>query len=65
MTELPLYEDDIPQFDPRSLADLVPYLNDEGLDLLEQMLQWNPAKRVSASEALKHPFLEDAIDIEG
>jgi serine/threonine protein kinase len=46
------------------LADLVPDLNDEGIDLMEQMLQWNPAKRISAAEALKHPFLEDAIDIE-
>ena len=65
MTELPLYEEDLPQYDAKSLAELVPDLPDDGLDLLEQMLQWNPAKRVSAAEALKHPFLEDAIDIEG
>jgi hypothetical protein len=40
MTELPLYDEkEVPQYEAKSLADLVPDLNDEGIDLMEQMLQ--------------------------
>lgn len=39
MTDLPLYEDGLPNYEPQSLADLVPDLDEDGLDLLEKMLQ--------------------------
>ena len=29
----------------------------DGLDLLRKMLVFNPEKRISVDEALKHPFL--------
>jgi serine/threonine protein kinase len=41
------------------LRELVPKLNDEGLDLLQQMLQMDPTKRLSARDGLNHPFLAD------
>lgn len=63
MTDLPLYEE-LPQYETQDLSELVPDLPEDGLELLEMMLQSNPANRVSAAVALKHPFLEDAIDIE-
>ena len=32
--------------------------NPAALDLLEQMLQFNPAKRIDVKAALAHPYLE-------
>jgi len=40
----------------------VPGLSPEGLDLLEAMLVHDPNKRISAKEALKHPYLKDVPD---
>lgn len=39
------------------------YLSEVGLDLLNQMLKYDPKKRISAEEALKHPWftLEDPL----
>ena len=42
---------------PESLAHLVEGLPAEGVDLMQRMLQFDPAKRISAREALDHPFL--------
>jgi len=34
-------------------------LDAEGIDLLEKMLVHDPMKRISAKEALLHPYLKD------
>lgn len=36
--------------------------NPHALDLLEKMLQFNPAKRITAEQALRHPYLEQMFD---
>jgi len=41
------------------LKELVPGLEDLGLDLMEKMLQCDPKKRISAKDAMNHPFLQD------
>lgn len=43
LKELPLYSEDIPQYDPMDLSELVPTLDEAGLDLLEAMLQPDPS----------------------
>jgi serine/threonine protein kinase len=36
------------------------YLSDLGLDLMHKLLTYEPAKRITAAEALKHPWFKEA-----
>lgn len=36
----------------------------EGLDLMRNLLMFNPSKRLTAQEALEHPYLKDFHDPE-
>jgi len=44
------------------LSKLVPGLDESGLDLLDKMLKCNPAERITAVEAMNHPYLKDVPD---
>ena len=35
------------------------YLSDLGLDLMLKMMTYDPAKRITAEEALKHPWFQE------
>ncbi|KAL0208902.1 hypothetical protein P9112_011489 [Eukaryota sp. TZLM1-RC] len=50
------YCDAFPQYSPKNLADVVPGLCPQGLELLGQMLVYEPGRRISAKEALRHPY---------
>ncbi|KAG9509807.1 Cyclin-dependent-like kinase 5, partial [Fragariocoptes setiger] len=64
MTLLPEYKT-FPYYHPAaSLSQVVPKLNFKGRDLLQKLLVCYPAKRISAEEALCHPYFNDlASDI--
>lgn len=41
----------------RSLEDIIPNAPPDGIDMLKKLLQFNPDKRLTAEQALKHPFV--------
>mmetsp|Transcript_37840 Transcript_37840/g.78574 ORF Transcript_37840/g.78574 Transcript_37840/m.78574 type:complete len:308 (+) Transcript_37840:126-1049(+) len=56
-----------PPYPPPSngLGSLVPTLPASGVDLLSRMLQYDPGKRITASQALEHAFFQDMIRAAG
>jgi len=47
----------LPPSQPRQLSDMYAHASPEALDLLRRLLQFNPNKRITAEEALDHPFV--------
>ncbi|CAG8536498.1 7920_t:CDS:2 [Paraglomus occultum] len=47
-----------------SFAQMFPEANTLALDMLEKLLAFNPTKRITVEEALKHPYLEPYHDPE-
>ncbi|XP_051465500.1 serine/threonine-protein kinase MAK isoform X1 [Apus apus] len=47
-----------PQCVPISLKTLIPNASNEAIQLMSDMLNWNPKKRPTASQALKHPYFQ-------
>ncbi|XP_032875462.1 cyclin-dependent-like kinase 5 isoform X1 [Amblyraja radiata] len=59
MTKLPDYKP-YPMYPATtSLLNVVPKLNTTGRDLLQNLLKCNPVQRISAEEALQHPYFAD------
>ena len=44
---------------PKNLKEILPTLDDNGIDLLKKLLELDPEKRILATEALEHPFFKD------
>ncbi|VDP13574.1 unnamed protein product [Onchocerca flexuosa] len=53
------YKDSFPKWTECVLAEHVPGLDSDGLDLLAQMLLYPPEKRITTKAALSHRFLRD------
>ncbi|XP_006864154.1 PREDICTED: serine/threonine-protein kinase MAK [Chrysochloris asiatica] len=47
-----------PQCVPINLKTLIPNASSEALQLMTHMLNWDPKKRPTASQALKHPYFQ-------
>lgn len=41
----------------KSLEEIIPNAPPDGIDLLKKLLQFNPDKRLTAEQALSHPFV--------
>jgi len=52
------------EVDPKSWKDVLPNASDEAIDLISKLLSFNPSKRISIDEALRHPFLTKYFDEE-
>ncbi|CAN1799042.1 Cyclin-dependent kinase B2-1 [Linum perenne] len=50
-----------PQWSPKCLSTAVPTLDKDGLDLLTQMLKYDPSKRITAKNAMEHPYFNDVM----
>jgi len=57
--ELSGYKSDFPPYEAKPLSSLAKDLGPEGLDLLDKMLKSDPNKRITAADALNHPYLRD------
>eukprot|EP00792_Barthelona_sp_PAP020_P005185 TRINITY_DN2543_c1_g2_i1.p1 TRINITY_DN2543_c1_g2~~TRINITY_DN2543_c1_g2_i1.p1 ORF type:complete len:373 (+),score=45.51 TRINITY_DN2543_c1_g2_i1:38-1156(+) len=49
----------LPPLKHKSLDQIFPHAPTDALDLMKKMLIFNPSKRITAEEALKHPFVSD------
>ncbi|KAK9709054.1 Cyclin-dependent kinase catalytic subunit [Basidiobolus ranarum] len=56
---LPDYKGTFPNWCPQNLAQVIPALDADGIDLLKKMLVFDPVYRISAKKALQHPYFLD------
>ncbi|KAJ2393916.1 Cyclin-dependent kinase catalytic subunit [Coemansia sp. RSA 2559] len=59
ITSLPDYKPSFPKWQAKNLASFLPGLDADGIDLLKRMLIYDPAHRISAKQALAHPYFND------
>lgn len=57
-------KDNAPKIKRKTLAEYIPNAPPEAIDLMEKLFTYDPKKRLTAMEVLKHPFLEELYDPE-
>lgn len=58
---LPDFKPTFPKWNKKNLKEVVPSLDDDGIDLLKSLLVYDPAGRVSAKRALLHPYFQETV----
>lgn len=51
---------EFPPLDGVGLRSMMPLASDSAIDLISSLCSWDPSKRPSAAQALKHPFFNVA-----
>ena len=59
VSQLPDHKTTFPNWVSRPISASVKGLDPQGLDLLSRMLVYEPEKRITAFDALRHPFFDD------
>lgn len=59
VSSLPDYTEIFPKWHPRNLAEVIPTLEPAGVDILTKMLVYVPQRRITARDALLHPYFHD------
>nr|XP_040583223.1 cyclin-dependent kinase 2-like [Lepeophtheirus salmonis] len=62
VSQLPDFKPVFPRWEPQSLKSVMPSnLCSEGMDIFLKLLTYDPRKRISARDALKHPYFTLAV----
>lgn len=64
VTSFPDYKPSFPKWSRREDALMNTNLTDEGLDLLDAMLVYDPAARISAKQAIVHPYFDSIFKLD-
>ncbi|KAA8912589.1 hypothetical protein TRICI_003427 [Trichomonascus ciferrii] len=59
ISSLPGYRDDFPIYSPQDLRVIIPQIDPLALELLVLLLQMRPEDRITARQALQHPWFAD------
>jgi serine/threonine protein kinase len=59
VTQLPAFSATFPKWRPKKLPDVLHGVEQAGVDLVQQMLKYDPATRISSKAALDHPYFDD------
>ncbi|RDA93352.1 hypothetical protein CP533_0333 [Ophiocordyceps camponoti-saundersi (nom. inval.)] len=61
ITQYPEYKPTFQMYATQDLRNILPAIDPTGIDLLQRMLQLRPELRISAHEALQHPWFSDIV----
>jgi len=60
-TSLPDFKPNFPQWKKQEINTVIPNVDPLALDLLCDMLIYEPARRISAKEAVQHPYFNSTL----